>query len=358
MYVDKAVEVGIFGVRSRIVVGKGYELVVEDEIRDLIIVGGGPSGLSAGLYAMRAALKTVLVEKGLPGGQVAITKGVENYPGIEDITGLELSEKLLKHARSYGLEILEQEVVAVEPGKEIHGVKLANGATLKAHAVILAVGGNNRKLDVPGEAEYFGRGVSYCATCDGFFFKDQVVMVVGGGDTAVEDALYLSRLARKVYLVHRSDTFRASRILQDRARAEPGIEFIVNTVVTEIQGNGQDVTGVSLRNLRTGEEGAMKTDGIFIFIGYAPNNRLVPEGVKLNGRGYVLTDEKCSTAIPGIFVSGDLRAKFANQIVIAAADGCTAALAAAQYVDLKKFGLDRKHANEGCDTSGECLGGL
>jgi thioredoxin reductase (NADPH) len=288
------------------------------------------------MYAMRAALKTVLIEKGVPGGQVAITKGVENYPGFIEIGGFELCEKFLQHAKWYGLEIISQEAVAVEPGLEFHSVKLADGMELRGHAVILAQGGSARKLEVPGETPNFGRGVSYCATCDGFFFREKVVVVVGGGDTALEDALYLSKITKQVYLVHRRDAFRGSRILQQRVLSDCGIEVLWNTVVTEIQADEQGVRGVSLKDTKTEEERELATDGVFIFVGFSPNNQLVPAGIKMNASGYVITDEKCETSIPGIFAVGDLRQKYANQIVIAAADGCTAALAAAHYVEIKK----------------------
>jgi thioredoxin reductase (NADPH) len=310
-------------------------VAAKSEFYDLIIVGGGPGGLTAGLYAKRAALNAVLIEKGVPGGQVAITKGVENYPGFEDITGLDLSEKLLRHAQSYGLEVLQQEVTAVEPGSQNHVVRLANGDSLGAHAVILATGGNARKLGVPGETEYFGKGVSYCATCDGFFFRDKTVVVVGGGDSAVEEALYLSKLVRKIYIVHRRDSFRASRILQERAMKDPKIEIIWNTTITEIKADEAGVDAVTLQNIQTGAQRDIETEGVFIFVGFSPNNLLVPSGVTVNERGYVITDDKCETNIPGIFVVGDLRRKYANQIVIAMADGCTVALAAARYVETK-----------------------
>ncbi len=310
----------------------------ENEVYDCIIVGGGPGGLTAGIYAMRAALKTVLIEKGLPGGQVAITKDVENYPGFVEIGGFELCDKFLQHAKWYGLEINQDEVVSVEPGIEFHSVRLAGGTLLSAHSVILAAGGSPRKLNVPGEADNFGKGVSYCATCDGFFFRDKTVVAVGGGDTALEDALYLSKITRKVYLVHRRDAFRASRILQQRVMAEPKIEVIFNAVVTEIKANEAGVQAVSLKDTKTGDIRGLTTDGVFIFVGFSPNNQLVPAGIKVNSGGYVITDEKCETSIPGIFAVGDLREKYANQIVIAAADGCTAALAAAHYAEMKKGG--------------------
>lgn len=308
----------------------------EENMYDLIIIGGGPAGLTAGIYAIRAALKTVLIEKGIPGGQVAITKGVENYPGFIDISGFELCDKFLQQALSYGLEVLQQEVVATEPGIDYHTVKLSDGTELRAHAVILATGGIARKLNVPGEDENFGRGVSYCATCDGMFFRNKVVAVVGGGDTALEDALYLAKITNKVYLIHRRDEFRGSRILQQRVFAEPKIEIKYNAVVTRIDADDSGVTGISLKNTHTGEKSEIATNGVFVFVGFKPNNQLVPAGVKINMTGSVITDEKCETDIPGIYVVGDLRQKYANQIVLAAADGCTAALAAAHYVEAHK----------------------
>ena len=308
----------------------------KNELYDLIIVGGGPAGLTAGIYAMRAALKTILIERGIPGGQVAVTKEVENYPGFPEIGGFELCEKFRQHAGRYDLEIAEKEAVATEPGIEYHAVRLADGTLLKAHAVILAAGGTARKLNIPGEDENFGKGVSYCATCDGFFFRDKTVAVVGGGDTALEDALYLSKITCKVYLIHRRDAFRGSRILQQRVFAEPKIEIIYNTVVTAINGDDDGVRTIVLKDTQTGAQRDLPTEGVFIFVGFLPNNQLVPAGIKINRTGYVITDEKCETDIPGIFAVGDLRQKYANQIVLAAADGCTAALAAAHYVETRK----------------------
>jgi thioredoxin reductase (NADPH) len=307
----------------------------ENEKYDLIIVGGGPAGLAAGLYAQRAALKTVLFEKGPPGGQIAISKEVENYPGIEGITGFELAEKLYKHAQAFGLRIIQEEVVDIVAGKDYHSVRLANGDLRQTAALILGVGGTPRKLGVPGETDYLGKGVSYCGTCDGFFFKDKSVVVVGGGDTAVEEALILSRLASKVRLVHRGNALTAGKLLQQRLLASQRIDIAWNTIITEIRGN-VSVDSVSFENTETGERGEFSTDGIFIFIGYVPNNSLIPASVRMNERGFIITDEKCETNVPGIFAIGDLRSKFANQIVVAAADGAIAALAAAQYVEERK----------------------
>ena len=308
------------------------------ETYEVIIVGGGPAGLAAGLYCKRAALNTVLFEKGLLGGQIAISKDVENYPGMEGITGFDLAEKMVHHARSFGLPVLQQEVGAISAGSGLHSVRLSNGDLLHTVALILAVGGTVRKLGIPGEAEYLGSGVSYCGTCDGFFFRDKTVVVVGGGDTAVEEALYLSKITKKVYFVHRGNALRAGKMLQNRLMAEPAIEVSLNTIITEIRGDGRTVGAVSFEHTETGEKGEFRTDGVFIFIGYSPNNQLIPDAVRINERGFVITDEKCETSVPGIFAVGDLRQKFANQIVVAAADGCIAALAAAHYVEMQKAG--------------------
>jgi len=307
-----------------------------EETYEVIIVGGGPAGLSAGLYCKRAALKTVLLEKGLIGGQIAISKEVENYPGVEGITGFDLAEKLIHHVKSFDLPIIQQEVTKVTVGHDVHSVQLSNGDILHAVALILSVGGSARKLGVPGEAEYLGSGVSYCGTCDGFFFRDKTVAVVGGGDTAVEEALYLSRLTKKVILIHRRNALRANKILQSRLEAEPRIATLWNTIITEIKGDGKAVTAVLTENTITREQRELLTDGVFIFIGYSPNNALIPSLVRMNEQGFVITDEKCETSVPGIFAAGDLRQKFANQIVVATADGCIAALAAAHFVELRK----------------------
>lgn len=322
------------------------------EMYDLIIVGGGPAGLSAGIYALRATLKTVLIEKGLPGGQVALTDTVENYPGYENITGTELCQKFLNHAKSYGLEVIQQETIAVEPGIEYHSVRLSNGEVLRSHAVILAVGGDPRKLNIPGEDDYRGKGVSYCATCDGFFYRGKTVVVVGGGDTAAEEALYLAKIAEKVYLVHRRGELRASRILQQRVMSECKIEVLWNTILTAIKADMQGVSGVDLKNILTGEKRELSAYGVFIFVGFFPNNQLVPAGIKMNADGYVVTDEKCETNIPGVYVVGDLREKYAKQIVLAAADGCTAALAAAHYVEGKKGAEAVCELPQGMSTAG------
>jgi thioredoxin reductase (NADPH) len=308
----------------------------ESEMYDLIIIGGGPGGLTAGIYGMRAALKTAIFEMAAPGGQVNNSDSVENWPGDEHIGGAELGMRFAQHAQSYGLEIRQEEIVALEPGLDYHTVRLASGESLDAHAVILATGGSPRKLGIPGEETYYGQGVSYCAVCDGFFFRDKTVVVVGGGDTAAEESLYLAKLAKQVYLVHRRDELRAGALLQQRVKAECKIEILWNTIVTEIQAGAEGVQAVSLSDTQTGETRELNTDGVFIFIGFDPNNKLVPAGTRMNADGYVVTDNTCQTNTPGIYVIGDLREKYARQIVLSAADGCTAALAAAHYVESRK----------------------
>lgn len=310
--------------------------MTQNDIHDLVIVGGGPGGLSAAIYAMRASLETILIEKSVPGGQMAMTDDVENYPGFERIGGAELSMKFAQHAQSYGLEITPKEVTAVVPGLEYHSVQLDDGSTLKAHAVIIGTGGSPRRMNIPGEIEYYGKGVSYCGVCDGFFFRNKTVVVVGGGDTAVEEALYLSKLAKQVYLVHRRDELRAGMILQQRLKNDCNAEILWNTVVTEILADDNGVNAVSLKDTQSGEKRKLETDGVFIFVGYNPNNQLIPDGTKMNAEGYVVTDDKCETKTPGIYVIGDLREKYAKQVVLSAADGCIAALAAAHYIETRK----------------------
>jgi thioredoxin reductase (NADPH) len=316
-----------------------------NEAYDLVIVGGGPGGLSAAIYAMRGALKTVLIEQAAPGGQLNLSDEVENYPGYIRISGAELAMKFAEHAADYGLEQVADEVTAVEPGLDFHTVRLAGGRQIKTHAVILATGGSPRRLGVPGESTLHGKGVSYCAVCDGFFFKDKNVAVVGGGDSACEEGLYLAKLAKQVYIVHRRDALRASMILQKRVEDECNMEVLWNSVVSEIQADQSGVNNVRLKDTVTGEERDLPIDGVFIFIGFEPNNDLVPAGVKLNSEGFVITDEKCATSIDGIYAIGDLREKYARQIVLSCADGCMAALCAAHYIENRKA----KAKEEACE---------
>ena len=307
------------------------------KILDLVIIGSGPGGMTAGIYAARATLNTVIAEKGIPGGQVTMSDEVENWPGIEHISGAELALNMSQHAQAYDIDNISREVLEVIPGKDCHQVRFDNDEVLETHTVILGTGGSPRKLGIPGEEEHYGKGVSYCAVCDGFFFRDKIVVVVGGGDSACEEALYLAKLASKVYIAHRRDELRAGRLLQKRVMETANIEILWNTVLTAINVKGSDGVGaVDLQDTVSGAQRSLDTDGVFVFIGFIPNNDVVPAAVVLTDEGYVITDEKCETSVPGIYAVGDLRYKFARQIVTAAADGCTAALAAAQYVESKK----------------------
>lgn len=321
------------------------------DILDVVIVGGGPAGLSAGIFAIRAAMKTVLIERGLPGGQMAISKDIDNYPGLRETNGFDLTDRFLEHVKGYGLEMIQREVLSIDPGEETHSILLEGGRTLTTRALIIATGGVARRLNVPGETENLGRGVSYCATCDGFFFKDKKVVVVGGGDNALEEALYLSKIASRVYLVHRRSAFRANAMLQQHVTADKNIEVILNTIVTGIEAGEEGVRAVRLRDLGKENEWRLETEGVFVFIGFSPLNQLVPHGVRKNRMGYVMTDEKCETNVPGIFVIGDLRQKYANQIVVAASDGCIAGLAAARYVELKKAGCREYYDTRNPETA-------
>ncbi|ETR70346.1 MAG: thioredoxin reductase (NADPH) [Candidatus Magnetoglobus multicellularis str. Araruama] len=304
---------------------------------DLIIIGGGPGGMTAGIYAMRATVKTLLIEKGAFGGQMTMTDTVENYPGFDSINGFDLSQKFFDHAKKFDLETTQQEVISVQP-IEPHGyaVSLSNGKTYQSLAVILACGGRSRNLGIPGESQLYGRGVSYCATCDGFFYRNKTVAVIGGGDTAVEEALYLAKLAQKVYLLHRRDELRAGAILKKRLLAEPKVEILWNTIPVEIKDNGQTVDNLVYKNKITNATQTLPVDGVFIFIGYIPNNAIVPETIKRTDEGYIITDTRCRTALDGLYAIGDLRDNYAKQIVIAAADGSIAALDAAQYIEHQK----------------------
>jgi thioredoxin reductase (NADPH) len=266
---------------------------------------------------------------------VAISDSVENYPGIEEISGFDLSNKFLQHARAYDLEVVNQEVVAIEPGVEHHTVQLANGVSLRGHAVILAAGGSPRKLNIPGESEYYGKGVSYCATCDGFFFRGKTVVVVGGGDTAMEEATYLANLASKVTIVHRRDGFRASQAMLERARRNPKIAFATNAVVDEILGvlPRPGVTGVRLRDPRDGSTRELGCQGVFVAIGHSPNSELFRGKLAMNETGYLETQPGSTlTSVPGVFACGDVADHVYRQAITAAGTGCMAAIDAERFL--------------------------
>jgi thioredoxin reductase (NADPH) len=298
----------------------------------VIIVGGGAAGLTAGLYASRAHLKTVLLEAMIPSGQAYMTERIENYPGFPDgIGGRELIERFTQQATRFGLEIQQFTAVdKVQPQGKRHSVQ-SGEKQFSASALIIATGAQWQKLGVPGEEEFAGKGISYCATCDGAFFKDQEVAVVGGGDTALEDALYLSRLCRKVYVIHRRDQLKAQKILQQKASKELAIEFIWNTVVKEIKG-GEAVKTLLLEDLKQAKQRELAVSGAFIAVGQRPNTDLVRGVVELDEKGYIITDQDCATSIAGIFAAGDVRQKGLRQVATAVGDGAVAAAAAERYV--------------------------
>jgi len=301
----------------------------------VIIIGGGAAGLTAGLYASRAHLKTILLEAMIPSGQAYMTERIENYPGFPDgIAGRDLIERFTQQATRFGLEI--QQFTAVDKVDVAGEKKVAHAGEKRfsASALIIATGARWNKLGIPGEEEFIGKGISYCATCDGAFFKEQEVAVVGGGDTALEDALYLSRLARKVYVIHRRDQLRAQKILQRKALEEPKIEFLWNTVVKEIKGEGV-VKTLLLENFKDAKQKELAISGAFIAVGQRPNTDLVRGVIELDDMGYIITDQDCATSAAGIFAAGDVRQKGLRQISTAVGDGALAAAAAERYIERK-----------------------
>jgi thioredoxin reductase (NADPH) len=306
---------------------------------DVIIVGGGPAGLCAAMYSGRGMLNTLLIERGLPGGELLNTELIEDYPGFESILGRELAEKMASHAVKFGASIVTDTVDSIE--KTDAGdfeIKTQLGKTYRAATVIITAGGSPNKLGVPGEQEYAGRGVSYCAVCDGAFFKNEMLAVIGGGDAAVEEAMYLTRYASKVYLIHRRDQLRASKILQERLFANPKIEVIWNKVVEEIEGGPKGVTSVRLKDTLTDEENHVDVGGVFIFIGFTPNSGIIKGHFDHDPSGYIVTDSHMMTSIPGLFAAGDLRVQLTRQITTAVGDATTAAIAVEKYLTDHKAG--------------------
>ena len=308
----------------------------EEVIYDAIIIGGGPAGLTAGIYLSRARMNTLLIEKALPGGQAILTEIIENYPGFPlGIAGPELMQKMEEQAVRFGLKIEYGEVaeVRIKEGKEdkVKMVKI-NNQEYKTLAIILASGAEASKLEVPGEEELRGRGVSYCATCDAPFFKDQKIVVVGGGDTAIEEALYLTKFVREVTIIHRRDRLRATKILQERVFANKKINLAWDSVVTKVLGK-EKVEGILIQNKKTGEEKEVPCQGVFVFVGNVPNSKFLNELIKLDQKGYILTDDNMMTSQEGIYACGDVRKKILRQVVTACGEGATAAFAAQKYIE-------------------------
>jgi len=306
---------------------------------DVIIIGGGPAGFTAGIYAARAALKALLLEGATTVSQITVTDLIENYPGIpEGIGGYELISRMRAQGEKFNLSVKQADVVKVIPrktGETTSWQVETSGGTFETLALIVATGANWRRLGVPGEEALKGRGVSYCATCDGPFFRNKEVMVVGGGDTAIQEALFLTRFAEKVTVIHRRNRLRATKILQERAFAHPKIEFIWESVVEEIVGKDY-VEGVVVKNLPTGEKKTYKADGIFVFVGLTPNTELFRNLVKLDEGGYIKVNQRMETSTKGIFACGDCTSKLLRQVVTACGDGATAAFAAELYVEALK----------------------
>jgi len=308
----------------------------EEIIYDAIIIGGGPAGLTAGIYLSRARMDTLLIEKAIPGGQVNLTEIIENYPGFpHGIAGPELMQKMEEQAVRFGLKIEYGEAVEFKIKEDAEDkVKIVkiNNQEYKTLTIILASGAEASKLGIPGEEELRGRGVSYCATCDAPFFKDQKIVVVGGGDTAIEEALYLTKFVREVTIIHRRDRLRATKILQERVFANKKINFAWDSVVTKVLGK-EKVEGILIQNKKTGEEKEIPCQGVFVFVGNVPNSKFLNELIKLDQKGYILTDGNMMTSQEGIYACGDVRKKILRQVVTACGEGATAAFAAQKYIE-------------------------
>jgi thioredoxin reductase (NADPH) len=302
---------------------------------EVIIIGGGPAGLTAGLYTARARLRTLLIEIGLFGGQMTTTELIENYPGFpQGITGTELSALMEEQAKRFGMETASDEVLEVTLEGDWKHVK-TYGGTYRSEALIVTTGTEYRKLGIPGEMELRGKGVSYCATCDGAFFKDNRIVVVGGGDSALTEALFLTKFAKELTIIHRRDALRATKIYQERAFANPKIKFLWDSVVEEIKGS-DTVRSVVVKNVKTGELREFETGGVFLFVGLTPRTESMKGIVKVDEGGYLLTNENCETSVKGIFAAGDCRKKLLRQVATAVGDGATAAFAAEKYLEDRK----------------------
>jgi thioredoxin reductase (NADPH) len=321
---------------SRLQKAKPAESQEDAPIRDLIIIGAGPAGLTAGLYAGRAQLKPLILVGQSLGGQAATTSEMENYPGFpEGIGGMALSQQMADQATRFGAEIRYEEVTKVDLSADPFVIE-THGPTYLAKSIVICTGTSPRKLGVPGEARFIGHGVSFCATCDGFFYKDKRIIVVGGGDSAIDEALFLTRFAQEVTIIHRRDRLRAGAILEQRARDNPKIRFVWNTVVEEILGENA-VRGVLARNVHTDETTTLEADGVFMYVGLLPNTWLFKGQLELNAEGYIVTDKRQRTSVPGVYAAGDVQDPWFRQTVVAAGAGAAAAIEAARYLSEKAF---------------------
>ncbi|HOH98767.1 MAG TPA: thioredoxin-disulfide reductase [Candidatus Cloacimonadota bacterium] len=298
---------------------------------DIIIIGAGPAGLSAAIYGARGGLKTAIFEKGMVGGQINVTDEVENYPGFEEpLSGFDLTDKMRKQAERFGAAFIDEEIIAI--GMEgLCKVIETSENKYRAKSLIICTGAHPRRLNVPGEERLTGRGVSYCATCDGALYRDKIVAVVGGGDSAIEEGIFLTRFAKKVYVIHRRDQLRAQKIIQERAFRNPKMEFIWDTVIQEIHGE-KKVEKLELVNRKTQHISMLPVDGIFIYVGILPNNELLESRIELDSAGFVLTDQNMHTNVPGIYAAGDIRHTVLRQVVTATSDGAIAAWSAEKWI--------------------------
>jgi thioredoxin reductase (NADPH) len=303
-------------------------------IYDVVIIGAGPAGCAAGMYVGRARLRVAVIEQFSAGGQLLNYHRVENYPGFPDgIDTFELSDRFVKHMEVFGIEKINATVEGINNVQEKIKKIVTSAGVIETKSIIIASGATPKKLNVPGEKEFTGKGVSYCAVCDGPFYRDQDVVVVGGGDSALEEALYLTRFASRVFLVHRRDRFRATKILQDRVAENSKITTVMNTTVSEIAGGNEGVQKITLFNKSNQETSELPTKGVFIFIGLEPNTSFLPKEIKVNEQGFIITDERMQTSVEGVFAAGDVRVKPLRQIVTAVSDGAVAAFSASQYVE-------------------------
>jgi len=312
---------------------EGAIMMSEERIYDVIIAGAGPAGMTAALYASRANLDTMMIERGIPGGQMANTEEVENFPGFESILGPELSNKMFEHAKKFGTEYQYGDIKEVIDHGDYKTVVAGSGKEFKTRTLIIATGAEHKKIGVPGEEELSGRGVSYCAVCDGAFFKNKELVVIGGGDSAVEEGIYLTKFASKVTIIHRRSELRAQKIIQDRAFDNEKIDFIWNTALESINGENGKVGSVTLLNRENGEKSEFKTDGVFIYIGMLPLSDPFKSLGITNEEGYIPTNDEMETSIHGIFAAGDIREKTLRQIVTATGDGSIAAESAQKYLE-------------------------
>ncbi len=298
---------------------------------DAVVIGGGPAGMTAALYLARSELSVAMIEKLSPGGQMLMTHLIENYPGFpEGIEGWKLADLMAAHLGRYAIDRIGDEVLGIESDGETHRIRVG-GDVVEARAVVLCTGARYRRVGIPGERELTGKGVSYCALCDGNFFRGQTVAVIGGGNSALEESLYLARLVKKLYLIHRRDDFRGQKCFEDRCVVNPVIDILRSTVVCSISGES-NVTGIEVRDVKSGECRSIPVDGVFVFVGFEPQGDFYPAGIERDGQGFLKTDGEMRTSIPGIFAAGDIRSKNCRQVATAVGDGACAAHAAYAYL--------------------------